>query len=292
MVIERVRAVDVAAQVTVRSRPPQVPVALGSPLVQSVLRTGLDRFYIRSVGAFANRHGPPARERFDSSLEGHLRATLADSDYGFAGARGDSVAAGLHRSDRRERSLDVDVRDAIRQFAVNDRALDHAQAELLAGEFQQLDLGVVPQPDEVSVVELDLGARSDPGLHRVSFDNRHVDRGRHPVAGIAPHRGDIPADDTDSGNAQGRAGARALGGGPRRSHERRGDDGEKSDSSAHWTVPPSGKPLRWIRWNHPEAGFKFFLTKFWVVCATGVRVVRRPGLEPGTHGLKGRCSTN
>ena len=165
MVIERVRAVDVAAQVAVRPRPPQLLVPLGGPLVQCVLRTCLDRFDLRSVGAFANRHGAPACEGAGSSLEGHLRAPLADGDERFAGAHGDSVAAGLHRPHGRERRLDVDVRDAVGQFAVDDRALDHSQPEVLAGEFQQLDFSVVPEPDEVAVVELDFGARSDSGLH-------------------------------------------------------------------------------------------------------------------------------
>lgn len=292
MVIECVRAIDVAAQVAVRTRPPQLLVPLGSPLVQSVPRTCLGRFDLRSVGAFANRHGAPARDGADRSLQGHLRATLADCDDHFAGSRCDPVAAGLHRSHRRERRFDVDVRDAVGQFAVNDRALDHPQAEVLAGKLQQLDLGVVPEPDEVPVVELDFGTRTDPGLHRVSLDNRHVDRCCHPVAGVAPHRGDVPADDTDSGHAQSRSGPRALSGGTRRSHERRNDHGEKSDSSAHWTVPPSGKPLPWFRWSQSESGFNFFGRKSRAACATGTGVVRRPGLEPGTHGLKGRCSTN
>lgn len=244
MVIERVRAVDVAAQVAVRTRPPQLLVPRGSPLVQSVLRTRLGRFDFRSVGALAHRHRAPAREGADGGLEGHVRATLADGDDRFAWAYGDSVAPGLCRSHGRERRLDVDVRCAVWQFAVDDGALNHPQPEVLAGKLQQLDLGVVPEPDEVSVVELDFGARSDPGLHRVTLDYRHVDCCRHPVAGIASHRGDIAADDTDSGNAQGRSGPRALSGGPRRSHEHCGDEGEESDSSAHWTVPPSGKPLR------------------------------------------------
>ena len=292
MVIKRVRAVDVAAHVAVRPRPPQLLVPLGSPLVQSVLRTCLDRFDLRSDGGFANRHGAPACEGAGGGLEGHLRAPLADGDDRFAGADGDPVGAGLHRSHDRERRLDVDVRDAVGQFAVDDRALDHPQPEVLAGEFQQLDFSVVPEPDEVPVVELDFGARSDSGLHRVSLDYRHVDGCRHPVAGIAPHRGDIPADDTDSGNAQSRAASRALSGGQGWSHECRDDDGEESDSNAHWTVPPSGKPLRWFRWSQSEAGFNFFGRNPRVVCVTGMEVVRRPGLEPGTHGLKGRCSTN
>lgn len=268
MVVERVRTVNVAAQVTVRPRPPQPLVPLGSPLVQSVLRGCLDRFDLRSVGALANRHGAPGREGADCVLECHVRATLADGDDRLAGAHGDSVAAGLHGSHRRERRLDVDVRDAVGQFAVDDRALDHPQPEILAGEFQQLDFSVVPEPDEVPVVELDFGTRSDPGLHRVSFDNRHVDRCRHPVAGIASHRGDVPADDTDSGDAQGWAASRTLSGGQGWSHECRDDDDEESDSNAHWTVPPSGKPLRWFRWSQPEGGFNLFERKSQSVCAT------------------------
>lgn len=162
MVIECVRAIDVAAQVAVRTRPPQLLVPLGSPLVQRVLRTCLGRFDLRSVGAFAHRHGAPARDGADRSLQGHLRATLADGDDHFAGSRCDPVATGLHRSHRRERRFDVDVRDAVGQLAVNDRALDHPQPEVLAGKLQQLDLGVVPEPDEVPVVELDFGTRTDP----------------------------------------------------------------------------------------------------------------------------------
>lgn len=256
MVVEHVRAVDIAAQVAIGPRPSQPLVALGRPLVQSVLRTCLDGLHFRSGWAFENRHRAPARQAADGSLEGHVRATLADRDDRFAGTDGDPVATGLHRSHRRQGRLDVDVRDAVGQFAVDDGALDQAQPELLAGDFQQLDLRVVPKPDEVSVIELDFGARSDPGLHRVSLDDRHVDRRRHPVAGIAAHRGDIPADYADSGDAQGRARARALRGQLRRSDERRDNDGEDSDSSAHWTVPPYGKPLRSFRCTRPAAGFK------------------------------------
>ena len=292
MVIEHVRAVDVAAQVPIGPRPPQLPVALGRPFVQSVLRTCLDGLHLRSVGAFANCHRAPAHQGADGGLESHVRTTLADGDDRFTGTDGDPVAPGLHRSHRRQGRLDVDVRDAVGQFAVDDGALDQAQPELLAGDFQQLDFRVVPEPDEVSVIELNFGARSDPGLHRVSLDDRHVDRRRHPVAGIAAHRGDVPADYADSGDAQGRARPRALRGQPRRSDERRDNDGEDSDSSAHWTVPPSGKPLRPFRWIYPEAGFKNFRRRLSAGCAQGMRVVRRPGLEPGTHGLKGRCSTN
>ena len=292
MVVEHVRAVDIAAQVAIGPRPSQPLVALGRPLVQSVLRTCLDSLHFRSGWAFENRRRAPARQAADGSLEGHVRATLADRDDRFAGTDGDPVATGLHRSHRRQGRLDVDVRDAVGQFAVDDGALDQAQPELLAGDFQQLDLRVVPKPDEVPVIELDFGARSDPGLHRVSLDDRHVDRRRHPVAGIAAHRGDIPADYADSGDAQGRARPRALRGRPRRSDESRGNDGVNSDSNAHRTVPPSGKPLRSFRCTRPEAGFKYFRRRLSVGCARCMRVVRRPGLEPGTHGLKGRCSTN
>jgi hypothetical protein len=116
------------------------------------------------------------------------------------GSHGHLVAARLHRANRYEGSLDVDVGCALFELAVNRRAARHSDSKPLAAEFEELNVGVAREPHEIAVVQLNLSSRTPRDLKRVSFDDWHVHLRRDPIPGITASRHDVAVDHAHSSN--------------------------------------------------------------------------------------------
>ncbi len=106
----------------------------------------------------------------------------------------DAIAALAERAHRHVGRVDFHVGLAAFENREVDESLRHLHLDPRARQICNLHFGVGGEAKDVSVVELDFGLRAVAGGDLVALHDRGVHRGRHPIAGVAAHGGDVTMD--------------------------------------------------------------------------------------------------
>ena len=118
VVVKRIHAVDVPADIAVGARTSQLPIADRGPTIESVPVAGTAHLELHPGGSLPQRHGLTCGQAARAVVHGDLSPALANLDDRCIGPNVDSIAALFLGPDSRERSLNVDVSCGVRQFAV------------------------------------------------------------------------------------------------------------------------------------------------------------------------------
>ena len=239
MVVKRFRPVNIAAEVAVRPGAAQTLVPIDRPPVEIVLGPSAAGRGFRPIQALAHDHCPAALENLRAGLEGDFRFALPDRDDRFVGADLDPIATGLAGPHRHQGRFDVDIGLASRKLAVENQPLQDADPKPTTAQLQQLDLRVIADPQEVAVIQLNLGSRAGDGLDRVAFNQRHVDHRGDPVPRISAHGRDVSIHDAHASDAQRRTARAAVRHRLRRRAYQERQERSHPNRIPHGTEPPS-----------------------------------------------------
>jgi hypothetical protein len=170
-------------------------------------------------------------ERFRTFGRGNLGPSLPHCDnHPVQPDDFDPIAAVLLGANRRQGSLDIDVRIAAPQFAVGEDASFELKAEGSMAQVGQSDGGEFVKAQKVGVVQLDFGTGGRSGSQNVGFHQRHVDRGLDRISRFASLHDNVTLGQAEPGDSQRRTGLLRLC--QCRVIERHGEEGKQNQNSA------------------------------------------------------------
>jgi hypothetical protein len=130
---------------------------------------------------------------------GNLRFPLAHDQLSLAGGiHLNAINTFRQGTDGHIRRINLDLRFRALENAEIDDPRRHLNLHLGAAQVRDLGFRTLVEAQHIGKIQLNLRARLGSRRHLITGHHGSVDGGRHPLAGVTAHRGNIPIDDTDA----------------------------------------------------------------------------------------------